>query len=375
MKRWKWLPFLVVLVAVAWVGASVAQELPVLWEDHFEDDDPPAHKNVGWLYYGEEDGLKDQVIQQQQVEGSGVLYIKSGNYSVVGVGLVETNGVPEVDPDDPAKTHRLLVANNYSSPNQLTTFRVNFKSIQSSIFVAAARMVQTDTSETIPDADPTESPAYVVFVSPLEGKVRLAKYEGEMAALRPDTWAYFGEADFSFDMDVWYWFKFLLNEGDFKVKIWEGEPSDEPAEWLLEVQDPEPRVTGKFNMFALFGQPPGGDEMMLDDIVVRSPATGVAEESGQVPAKFDLAQNYPNPFNPTTEIVYSLPEAGNVTLAVYNSQGQLVRTLVNGRVTTGSHTVTFDGRDDQGRALASGVYIYRLTAGDKVLQKKMMLLK
>ncbi len=378
MKKWKWAPVVAVLIVLATAAFAVAQELPILWEDHFNDDDPAARKNVGWLYYGPEDGLKDQIIQQMVLEsGDSVLYIKSGDYSVVGVGLVETNGVPEIDTTDDAKTHKLLVANNYSSPNQCTTFRVDFKNITSSFFVANARMVQTDTSETIPDADPTQSPAYVVMISPGEGKVRLAKYPAvEYAALQPDQWNYFGEADFAFELDVFYWVKFYLNEGDFKVKIWEGDPEDEPEEWLIEATDPEPRVEGKFNMFALFGSPPGGDEVYIDDVVVRSTTpTAVENEPRQVPVSFNLAQNYPNPFNPSTEIVYSVPKSGHVNLAVYNVAGQKVRTLINARVSAGSHRVTFDGRDDSGRELSTGVYIYRLEAEGKVLQKKMTLMK
>ena len=378
MKRLKWAPVLAVLMVLAWVAFAFAQELPILWEDHFNDDDPAALKNVGWLYYGPDDGLKDQIIQQTVLEsGDSVLYIKSGDYSVVGVGLVETNGVPEIDTLDDAKTHKLLVANNYSSPNQLTTFRVDFKTITSSFFVANARMVQTDTSETIPDADPTQSPAYVVMISPAEGKVRLAKYPAvEYAALQPDAWTYFGEGDFAFDFDVFYWVKFYLNEGDFKVKVWEGDPEDEPEDWLVEAQDDSPRVEGKFNMFALFGAPPGGDEVYIDDIVVRATsATAVESEPQNVPVSFSLSQNYPNPFNPTTEIAYSLPKAGHVNLTVYNVTGQKVRTLVDARVAAGSHKVTFDGRDDYGRELSTGVYIYRLEANGKVLQKKMTLIK
>ncbi len=79
------------------------------------------------------------------------------------------------------------------------------------------------------------------------------------------------------------------------------------------------------------------------------------EDVNEVPAEFALSQNFPNPFNPQTRIVYSIPEAGNVTLTVYTVTGKEVVTLVNGTRAAGSYEVTLDASD-----LASGVYLYRL---------------
>lgn len=101
----------------------------------------------------------------------------------------------------------------------------------------------------------------------------------------------------------------------------------------------------------------------------------VAEKEAGVPTDFALAQNMPNPFNPTTVINYDLPQDANTTLRVYNSLGQLVRTLVNETRPAGSHSVLFDGKDESGRQLASGMYIYQITAGSFVKSAKMMLLK
>ncbi|MEQ9264987.1 MAG: T9SS type A sorting domain-containing protein [Balneolaceae bacterium] len=98
--------------------------------------------------------------------------------------------------------------------------------------------------------------------------------------------------------------------------------------------------------------------------------TSNEEESG-VAEVFSLDQNYPNPFNPTTNISFNLPNASNVTLAVYNLLGQKVATLIDGRtMTNGVHSVAFDAR-----ALSSGVYIYRLEAGSFVSNKRMTLIK
>jgi hypothetical protein len=88
-----------------------------------------------------------------------------------------------------------------------------------------------------------------------------------------------------------------------------------------------------------------------------------------------LHANHPNPFNPTTTIRYELAAAGNVRLRVFDAAGRLVRTLVDTSEGAGAHDVTFDGRDDNGRPVASGVYFYRLDAGTTTQTRKMVLLK
>ena len=107
----------------------------------------------------------------------------------------------------------------------------------------------------------------------------------------------------------------------------------------------------------------------LQNIV--SPPTG-AKSSGYSNA---LAQNYPNPFNPVTTIDYSLKEAGNVNLRIYNVAGQLVRTLVDGNVAAGEFSTKWYGRNDAGQSVSSGVYFYKLVAKDFTMTKKMVLLK
>ncbi|MEX0608607.1 MAG: M20/M25/M40 family metallo-hydrolase [Balneolaceae bacterium] len=90
--------------------------------------------------------------------------------------------------------------------------------------------------------------------------------------------------------------------------------------------------------------------------------------------KIQLSPNYPNPFNPSTIINYSLNKATHVELSVYNVVGQEVARLVNGSQTAGVHSVTFDANNISGE-LTSGVYIYRLKAGESVMSRKMILLK
>jgi hypothetical protein len=104
-------------------------------------------------------------------------------------------------------------------------------------------------------------------------------------------------------------------------------------------------------------------------------ATDVDDDPIVLPSDFRLAQNYPNPFNPSTEIEYSLPQASRVQLTVYNVLGQQTRALVSREESAGTHHIIWDGRDDQGTPVASGVYFYRLTAGSYMETRKMMLLK
>jgi len=88
-----------------------------------------------------------------------------------------------------------------------------------------------------------------------------------------------------------------------------------------------------------------------------------------------LNSNYPNPFNPETTISYDIKDATQVRLDVFNLKGQLVKTLVNNEQASGRYNVVFTARDDKGNKLSSGLYFYRLRAGDYVKTRKMMLME
>jgi hypothetical protein len=88
-----------------------------------------------------------------------------------------------------------------------------------------------------------------------------------------------------------------------------------------------------------------------------------------------LSQNYPNPFNPSTTISYQIPNDGKVNLAIYNIRGQMVKCLVNTNQAVGIHRIVWNGKDENGKSCASGVYYYRLNTCDKTETKKMLLLK
>ncbi|NKB71811.1 MAG: T9SS type A sorting domain-containing protein [Candidatus Latescibacteria bacterium] len=106
------------------------------------------------------------------------------------------------------------------------------------------------------------------------------------------------------------------------------------------------------------------------------PFTAVLEtRDGTVPDDFALNQNFPNPFNAGTVIQFSLPTASPVDLSVFNLAGQKVARLAEGLRTAGQYRLEWDGRDDGGRELASGVYLYRLQAEDRIETRKLLLLR
>ncbi len=115
--------------------------------------------------------------------------------------------------------------------------------------------------------------------------------------------------------------------------------------------------------------------------VVDVSSSGASQEHGPVvaemtaPENYDLSQNYPNPFNPTTSIHYQLPAADKVRIEVFNLNGQLVATLVDGPKPAGYHVALWDGRNDYGLSVSSGVYYYRLVTRTYTSTRKMALLK
>jgi hypothetical protein len=116
---------------------------------------------------------------------------------------------------------------------------------------------------------------------------------------------------------------------------------------------------------------------MLDAIgfVYDSTSTGVDDYTPGTPGNFTLKGNYPNPFNPSTVIQFELPAPGNISVIVYDILGRKVKSLVDGRMDAGVHNVNWDGTDNAGRNVTSGVYIYTVSASGKMLSGKMVLQK
>jgi len=122
--------------------------------------------------------------------------------------------------------------------------------------------------------------------------------------------------------------------------------------------------------YILVGQPTGSSTVYVDNFYFYFTATDVKEISGVVLSDFALEQNYPNPFNPTTNIRFSLPEANQVKLKVYDMLGREVALLINQFMAPGKFEITFDAS-----SLPTGIYTYSLSAGNFNSVKKMMLIK
>lgn len=140
------------------------------------------------------------------------------------------------------------------------------------------------------------------------------------------------------------------------------------GEYTLIVDNPEYENTAD-NEFVNVDY--GNNSIKNKDILV-SPAstTGVIKNNNSIPVNYSLSQNYPNPFNPSTTIRFTLPERTQVKLEVYNLIGQKIKELVNDELEAGQYDVTFDGTN-----LSSGVYLYRIQAGNFISVKKMLLMK
>ena len=117
------------------------------------------------------------------------------------------------------------------------------------------------------------------------------------------------------------------------------------------------------------------------EVTVALSGTGIStgNDLDLIPTVTELTGNYPNPFNPTTKVNFSLKADSKVSLSIYNVRGQRVKTLVAGNMQAGYHSIVWDGRDDNGKSVSSGVYFSGFDAADKIGDytsvKKMILLK
>jgi len=151
-----------------------------------------------------------------------------------------------------------------------------------------------------------------------------------------------------------------------------------PTDWtMLNVHTTVATNLGMYTL-TITGKEIGGS--VEHDVVIFldvQEATDVGDlaDNPNTPKSFALFQNHPNPFNPVTQISYQLPQDCRVRVTIYNVRGQRVRTLYDGRQGAGRHTLNWDGRDTGGRLLSSGIYLYRLEAGQFHQTRKMTLMK
>jgi hypothetical protein len=140
----------------------------------------------------------------------------------------------------------------------------------------------------------------------------------------------------------------------------------------VQTEQPSHELTFIYHTVGANGEPVGQREERAE---FTSASFSLGDGEGELPGTFQLGQNYPNPFNPSTEISFSLPNAAHVELDVFNVLGQKVRSLVSSDMTAGEHTVMWDGQNASGATVSSGVYFYRIAAGNFTDTKKMMMLK
>ena len=155
-----------------------------------------------------------------------------------------------------------------------------------------------------------------------------------------------------------------ISEGEYEVEL-------PPGEYWVAINREEGPGGMKVSQY-------GPLQISSDQVwnVLLSPdGTSILEDVGNTPVEFALWPNYPNPFNGGTTIRFALPETAEVELAVFNLAGQQVATPAAGLREAGVYSLNWDGRDDRGRGLASGVYLYRLRAGRKAETRKLVLVK
>jgi hypothetical protein len=126
---------------------------------------------------------------------------------------------------------------------------------------------------------------------------------------------------------------------------------------------------------SIFAGAPGLPSDCFVTIVTDNPLSVDDSTPGVLPSAYTLQQNYPNPFNAQTVIAFDLPRTTDIELTVINLLGEQVRTIAAGRLAAGTHHVVWDGTDAAGQLVASGMYFYRLQAGEVIQTKKMLLLK
>jgi hypothetical protein len=128
---------------------------------------------------------------------------------------------------------------------------------------------------------------------------------------------------------------------------------------------------GSYYLDPPYGQNDGGYVKFME---LNFPLVSNNDET-ETPALATLQQNYPNPFNPETAISFNMPISGSANLSIYNTKGQLVKTLLNERIGTGDHKIVWKGTDNNNIPVSSGLYIYKLIANGKTECRKMMLMK
>lgn len=170
----------------------------------------------------------------------------------------------------------------------------------------------------------------------------------------------------SVDLDNLHRRHFLIGPNpDDSIGVQESELSNGEIEVVLTANDDS---DGDDNTFVLYGS-------VLDVVYTPALPMDVAADGEPMPEKYLLNPNYPNPFNPSTTIEYNLPSRSHVRVEVLNLLGQTIQVLVDDTRSAGPHQVVWEGHSQDGKAVASGIYYYRIVAGEFINARKMILLK
>ncbi len=137
--------------------------------------------------------------------------------------------------------------------------------------------------------------------------------------------------------------------------------------------DPEAKALAvRLHIYARFTGTIYFDDLTVEKLNVTS-VDGTVDSS--IPVTYELGANYPNPFNPSTNITFAMPEDGNVKITIFNMLGQKIKTLLNENRVAGQYEVTWNGTDQSGDIVGSGMYFYQMRTQNVVLTRKMILLK
>jgi len=250
-------------------------------------------------------------------------------------------------------------------------YKLHLKQARNLIYPSEGSMAKLAKAEAMPKAEPIPGEHFVInhqtddYYSILINSIRIDGKEAEVG----DELGIFTESNLCMGS--------VVLQGDFPIGVmaWADDPQTEKVDgfkqgeaMVFKVWDASENQECEVEVCYTQGDGKFGSNAFASvSLEGRSPVL--------LPESYGLSQNYPNPFNPETIIEYQLPDAGLVSLKVYTILGQEVRTLIDGEKMAGYHQVIWDGKDNAGQRLASGVYLYQIHVGDFVQTKKVILLK
>jgi hypothetical protein len=150
--------------------------------------------------------------------------------------------------------------------------------------------------------------------------------------------------------------------------------TSEPTDYQF-IDESTTFVPGHTYWYSLESIVVSGESTIHEAISLEVPLENELPEEPDIPVKYGLLNNHPNPFNPFTRISFNLENDCLVNLKIYDIKGNLVRNLVTGQHNSGLYEYTWDGKDNTGKQMGSGIYLYNLEYGDKTSYKKMILIK